>query len=138
MIFTNCGEGHYDVYSSIITIENKSSQDLNVRFSPEKIQIDKDTQIYGYKAVDVKKGESVSFTVTYKQYVPPGYASDCEEKGPNPNDNVKKIIFSKMDTKELVKEVNLNSQNRLFIDEDRSLCNFILKITDELLSIKGE
>jgi hypothetical protein len=136
MIFINCGEGFYDVYSSTITIENESSQDLNVRFSPKEIQIDKNTQIYGYKNVEVKKRESTSFIVTYKSYVPPGHDVNAMSKYPYPNDDIKKIIFSRMENKKLIKEVN-NSQNQLFIRGDNPTI-FILEITDELLSIEGE
>jgi hypothetical protein len=137
MIFTNCGEGDYIVYSSTITIENKSSLDLNVRFSPEKIQIDRQTRIYGYNPVDVKKGESVSFTVTWECYIPQDRPFHAMSVNPIPNEDIKKIIFSRMENKELIKEVNINSQNSLFIRGDNPTI-FILKITDELLSIGGE
>jgi hypothetical protein len=108
---------------------------LNVRFSPEEIQIDKDTRIYGYEAVDVKKGETVSFTVTREHYTPPGHKFHTEAVHPVPNDDIKKIIFTGTEDKELIKELDINSQNRLFMLNNDNPSDYILEIIDELLSI---
>ena len=102
MFFMSCDEGSYKFASSKIIIENKSSRDLYVRFSPEEIRISKNTRIYGYKAVAVEKGESVSFIVMCESYIPPKAFSTPYYNNPRPNDNLKKIIFSKMDNKKLI------------------------------------
>ena len=117
-----------------IKINNNSSQDLHISFYPN-IFTHKDVGVtFQFKDVNVKKGESVSLMVKFRyQETKYGPHNDVYI-GPFPNDNIKKIIFSKMDSGELIKEV----YNIFEIIKEVDFELYTFEITDELLSTEEE
>ena len=135
MIFINC---YYEVNNDIeIKIVNNSSQDLHISFSPNTFIFD-DIGQYNEKItvklkdVNVKKGKSFLLIVKFR-YKQNNFGDHISIKYNIDIGGIEKIIFSEMDTRELIKEVD----NKGLIKEDYSYRNnYTLEITDELL--KGE
>ena len=118
-----------------IRIDNNSSMDLHISFYPNTFTSKYRRVTYIYNDVCVEKGESVSYIINFKYYEKYGeYYYDVYD-GPHPDIEVKKIIFSKMDTGDLIKEVD--NINKLIIRLG-SVLNYFLEITDEILSTQGE
>jgi len=122
-----------------ISIKNLSSQDVRVSFNPEKVSgSGYDGNTFNYRPVNVKKGETVSFTLKYKRKRNYFGAYPDEVMYANPNDQLEKVIVSKMDNNEILMEIINNREdiNRPFVYESGSVFTFSLEITDELLSGK--
>jgi len=129
MVFMNC---YHEVNNDVtIKIENNSSLDLHISFFPNTFTKDKGGT-YKYNDVNVKKGESVSLMVQFRYKEKSFGDTGSIFIGPIFPDDIKKIIFSKMDTGELIREVLIGEvyfQNFKFH-------RYVIVITDELL--KGE
>jgi len=107
-----------------INIENESSYDLHIAFGADYHQSQ-------YKEIEVKKNEAFSFIIE-------GFGAAA---APNSNSDVKKIIFSNLETGEVIKEVNNNKlfeltwcKGRNWVGLPAHEAHYLLKITDELLS----
>ena len=132
MIFMNC---YHEVNNDIeIKIDNNSSQDLHISFSPNIFTDDSVGVTYSYNDVDIKKGASVTLIVKYRYRKKNSTYSASVYIGPHPR-SIKKIIFSKLDTGELIKEVN--NVHGIIIEQSK-FHTYFFEITDELLGIEGE
>ncbi|MCL2400863.1 MAG: hypothetical protein FWC91_14110, partial [Defluviitaleaceae bacterium] len=89
---------------------------------------------YKFSDVNVRKGESVSLTVKFRYNQRIYFDIATAWIGPNPF-LIQKIVFSKMETGELIKEVK---RNGLIKPVSPGFLLFTLEITDEILSIQGE
>lgn len=122
-----------------IKVDNQTSQDVHVSVYPKKIIHGEVT--YNYMDIAVKSENYAILIVEFsnKKYLwgpTPGIAY-----GPDPNNDIEAIIFSKFDTKELIKKVELKDykKNEDLFQFDHSFKYFyILEITDVLLSTEGE
>jgi len=103
MVFMNCyHEVNNDV---IINIDNNSSLDLHISFSPNTFTNDKVGVTYKYNDVNVKKGESITLIVKFRYKEKSYGVTQSVYIGPIFGDDFQKIIFSKMETGELIREI---------------------------------
>jgi len=118
-----------------IKIVNNSSMDLHITFYPNKFTNDEVDATYKFSDVTVNKGETVSLIVefryiyTYRPFV----GNPSVYYGPYLG-GIQKIIFSKPETGEQIKEVD--KIPGLF--KPLKNYDYILEITDELLNLQGE
>jgi len=128
MVFMNC---YHEVNSDVtIKIDNNSSLDLHISFFPNTFTKDKVGVTYKYNDVNVKKGESVSLIVKFRYKEKSFGYTESAYIGPLSND-IQKIIFSKMDTGELIKEEDNIGE---IILSGGGFKLYFLEITDELLT----
>ena len=131
LVFMNC---IYDDINNDITIkiDNNSSFDLHISFYPNTFTDGKVGVTYKYNDVNVKKGESVSLIVKFRYTRKSTLFIEPVTFAPIPNRDIKKIIFSKMGTGELIKEVIRNYDDNSIISS--GIKNYTFEITDELLT----
>jgi hypothetical protein len=101
-----------------IKMLNQSSYNLRLNF--EVAPYYEDDQ---YKNVDIRQNDSVSIEMLAFNYV-------C-----NPNDEVKKIIFSNLDTEEIIKEMVTDKNTFEKTGKARWKAYYLLEITDDLLDL---
>ena len=116
-----------------IKIDNQSSQDLHLSFSPNVFTHSRVGVTYKYNDVNVKKGEAVLLIVEFRYNRNKTGVHEDAFFAPHLRE-FEKIIFSKMDTGELIKEV---WRDELIIrGNGRTFYSF--EITNELLNTQGD
>jgi len=108
---------------SYITVVNELTYELNITFEANKYS--------GYDPVNIGKGETVTFELWGGNHAP----------SPNPNNEVEKIIFTNLDTNDVIMILDNNKiflktkseKNKVFGKEIETRVYYLLKITDELL-----
>jgi len=133
---------YYEVNNDItIKITNNSSQDLHISFYPNifithEIGPYKEKITLEFKDANVKNGDSFLLVIKFRykvnnfgNQVSIGYGFDLG--------GIEKIIFSKMDTGELIMEVK-NVYGLIIEQFPPRGKSYLLEITDELLGIEGE
>ena len=135
MVCMNC---YHEVNNDItIKITNNSSQDLHISFYPNSFTAEdigpyKEQVTVKFKDVNVKKGESFLLIAEFR-YKQNSFGDHLSVEYYFDIGRIEKIIFSKMYTGELIKEVyNI----REIMIGDYGSKSYFLEITDELL--KGE
>jgi hypothetical protein len=109
-----------------ITINNKSSYDLNISFIAESTW-----SAVGYVTSTVNRDQSTSFKLV----------ADRSYTARNPNEEVSNIVFSNLENEEIICEIiNKNLFKLTKTDESGSFSGevvwYLLEVDDELLLIK--
>ena len=114
--------------TTTVSIINSSSQDLNIKFIAVENPMNGDTRNQ-YKDIDLIKGASFTFFLTRSG--PSSYR--------RPNDEVKMIYFSDLNTGVIIKELD-NAKEKVFVLTNSKSdwmgeleAEYLLEITDNLL-----
>ena len=132
IIYSNCyNEVNFDV---MIKVDNQTSQDLHIKFSPNTFKETIFETVIKYKDIDVNKYESVFIVVTARGKKSKYFPVPAIVVSPHPGTQIKKIIISNKNSKELIKEVI--NEGLFIINTNPDL--YTLEITDALLSTEGD